>query len=357
VVAFAFAQGFAEIEASVYRRWDRDDPAHLAAAATDALEDCRELLAFDPAECLQWALDPGVVLPEQAWLFDFGQPAITVVRNADFRIDLLYWVENSTAVHDHITCGAFAAVLGDRLHGRYRFAGEERLGPWVETGRLSRLDLEVMRQGDARPLRPELIHDVFWLGKPSVTLVVRCAEHPGPTKRNPRSFWAPGLALVPKAHHETSLVSRRAEGLALMRMANPALYEDALRAVLDGSDPSLAYYAFTAAAVSSPEVLDTALDSLTQPNAVIPHLVEARAALVRRSHLGGLYTDDVESRLLVGLLWAEADLQGAGDMIAAVFPDESVGTVADAAVSALEDVDPDTAREVRAMFQPAPTAP
>ena len=357
MVAFPFAQGFAEMEASVYRCWDRDDDAHLADASTRALEDCRELLAFDPAECLQWALDPGVVLPEQAWQFDFGQPAITVVRNADFRIDLLYWVENSTAVHDHITCGAFAAVLGDRLHGRYTFAGEDRLGPWVETGRLSRVHLEVMRQGDARPLRPELIHDVFWLSKPSVTLVVRCAEHPGPTKRNPRSFWAPGLALVPKAHHETSLVSRRAEGLALMRMANQAMYEDALREILEGSDPSLAYYAFTAAAVSSPEVLDKALDSLTQPSPVIPHLVAARAQLVRRSHLGGLYTDDVESRLLVGLLWAEADLQGCSDAIAAAFPNESVEAVVDAGASALEDIDPDTARQVRAMFQPAPTSP
>jgi hypothetical protein len=94
-MAFPFAQRFAEVEASVYRCWDRDDEDHLAGAATRALEECRELLAIDPAECLQWALDSGVALPEQSWSFDFGQPAITVVRNADFRIDLLYWVENA----------------------------------------------------------------------------------------------------------------------------------------------------------------------------------------------------------------------------------------------------------------------
>ena len=352
-MAFPFAQRFAEVEASVYRHWDRDDEDHLAGAATQALEDCRELLAFDPAECLQWALDAGVVLPEQSWSFDFGQPAITVVRNADFRIDLLYWVENATAAHDHITCGAFTAVLGDRLHERYSFESEQRLGPWIETGQLSKLELEVMRQGDARPLRPELIHDVFWLSKPSVTLVVRCAEHPGAASRKPRSFWAPGLALVPKAHHDTSLVSRRAEGLALMGMANKAMYEDALRRILEGSDPSLAYYAFTAAAVSSPEALDGALDNLTSPNSVIPHLVQARTQIVRRSHLGGLYTDDDESRLLVGLLWAEAEVQACSDVIAAVYPNESVGTVVDAAVSALEAIDPDTARQTRALFQPA----
>ena len=161
-MAFPFAQRFAEVEASVYRCWDRDDEDHLAGAATRALEECRELLTFDPADCLQWALDAGVALPEQSWSFDFGQPAITVVRNADFRIDLLYWVENATAAHDHITCGAFSAILGDRLHGRYDFVGEQRLGPWIETGKLSKLEFEVMRQGDARPLRPDLIHDVFW---------------------------------------------------------------------------------------------------------------------------------------------------------------------------------------------------
>ena len=69
-----------------------------------------------------------MVLPEQSWTFDFGQPALTVVRNADFRIDLLYWIENTAATHDHITCGAFAAVHGDRLHGQYSFVGEQRLG-------------------------------------------------------------------------------------------------------------------------------------------------------------------------------------------------------------------------------------
>jgi hypothetical protein len=355
-VAFPFAQHFAEVEASIYRCWDRDDEAHLADAATGALDQCRDLLVFDPAECLQWALDGGVVLPEQSWSFDFGQPALTVVRNADFRIDLLYWIENASTIHDHITCGGFAAIHGDRLHGQYSFTGEQRLGPWMETGQLSRVELEVMRQGDARPLRPDLIHDVFWLSKPSVTLVVRCAEHPGATGRKPRSFWAPGLALVPKAHHDTSLVSRRAEGLALMRMANQAMYQDALCRTLESSDPSLAYYAFTAAAVSSPTALDEALKSLTRPNSVIPHLVQARTQIVRRSHLGGLYTGDRESRLLVGLLWAEADGQACRDAIAAVFPDQSVAAVVDGAVSALEDIDPDTARQARALFQPTTTA-
>ncbi len=355
-MAVPFAQRFTEIEASVYRCWDREDQAHLAHAATLALEDCRDLLAFDPAECLEWALAGDVALPEQSWSFDFGQPAVTVVRNADFRIDVLYWIENATPIHDHITCGAFAAVRGDRLHEQYSFTAEQRLGPWIETGTLSKLGLEVMREGDARPLRPDLVHDVFWLTKPSVTLVIRCAEHPGAAGRKPRSFWAPGLALVPKAHHDTSLVSRRAEGLALMRMANETMYQDALRRILDGADPSLAYYAFTAAAVGSPGALDNALDNLTRPNAVVPHLIRAREQIVRRSHLGGLCTGDDRSTLLVGLLWAEADVETSREAVAAVFPDESIGTVVDAAVAALDDVDPDTAGQARIQFQPATAA-
>ena len=356
-MAVPFAQHFAEIEASIYRCWDREDEAHLADAATLALEHCRDLLAFDPADCLQWALDPGVVLPAQSWAFDFGQPAITVVRNADFRIDLLYWIENTAATHDHITCGAFAAVHGDRLHAQYSFVGQQQLGPWIETGELRKIAFEVMLEGEARPLRPDLIHDVFWLSKPSVTLVVRCAEHPGGAGRKPRSFWAPGLALIPKAHHDTSIVSRRAEGLALMRMANESRYEQALCRILEGPDPSLAYYAFTAAAVSAPTVLDEALNGLTRPNPVLSHLVQARPQIVRRSHLGGLYSDDDESRLLVGLLWAEADPQACLDAIATVFPDESAATVVDDAVRALEDIEPDIARQARTLFQPAPTAP
>ena len=130
----------------------------------------------------------------------------------------------------------------------------------------------------------------------------------------------------------------------------------ALCRILEGSDPSLAYYAFTAAALRAPTILDDALDGLARPSPVVPHLVDARTQIVRRSHLGGLYTADDESRLVVGLLWADADPQACGDAIANLFPDESAATVVDAAVSALEGIDPDTAGEARTLFQPATTA-
>lgn len=344
-----FRQLFAEIEARIYRHWDREAPDHLATAATLALEQSPELLAFDAARCLQWALDEHAQLPEQSWTFDFGQPAITVTRNDDFRIDLLYWIENASAIHDHITCGAFSALHGQRLHGLYEFAAEERLGPWIETGRLTRKRFEVMREGDARPIRPDLVHDLFWLGKPSVTLVVRCADHPG-TNRKPRSFWTPGLALVPKAHHDTSLVSRRAEGLDLMRLANEDMYAEALARILEGNDPSLAYYAFTAAAVSSPNVLDTVLAGLTRPSAVIPHLALARPQVVRRPRFAGLYTADSASRLLVGLLWADADEAESRDAIEAAFPGENPETVIKTGVSALEEISPDSAEQARSLL-------
>ncbi|WDM15545.1 hypothetical protein J3S85_31025 [Streptomyces lavenduligriseus] len=345
----SFGQLFSEIEAAVYRHWDRSAEDHLSEAATRALSAHPELLDFDSADCLQWAIRDHSALPVQSWDFDFGQPAITVVRNKDFRVDLLYWLENASSIHDHITCGAFAAVLGDRLHGVYRFEVAEDLGPWVQRGKLERTTLEIMGEGDVRPIRPDLIHDLFWLGKPSVTLVVRCAEHPSHIGK-PRNYLSPGLAYVGKSHHHSSLVSRRAEALDLIRQADDEMYKDSLLSVLRGEDPSLAFFAFAGAALNSPGVLDASLDELQSDDApFLDLLVRTRRHIVRRSYFAGVYSAGEVSRLPIGLLWAEASTEDAHRLIDAAFPDEHPTTILKAAADELEDLAPEAAEQLRAL--------
>lgn len=349
-MASDFAQIFASLENSILQRWDRNSEDHLATAATAVLSDHRAVLDIDPGACLEWATHESSRLPEQTWTFDFGQPAITIARNRDFRIDLLYWIENASATHDHVTCGAFSAIYGDRLHAEYDFVGRERIGPAVEVGELSRTRMEVMRQGDARPIRPDLIHDLFWLMKPSVTLVVRCEHHPGTVGRKPRSFCEPGIAFVPKEHQDSSLVSRRVEALELMRMADSTMYRRALGNALEGADASLAYYAFIAAAVGAPAILDDVLSGISAPSAILENLKDSRQSIVRRSHLAGLYTADKESRLLVGLLWAGADEAMVRETLETVFPNTDPRSVIDAGATSLEQIAPDVAPMARRLL-------
>jgi hypothetical protein len=337
-----FAVRFHELERNVFKHWDRSDPDHLAGAATSALAAEPELLDFDAGECLAWAVCGSVELPTQSWQFDFGQPAITVARNDDFRIDLLYWLENASATHDHVTCGAFAAMLGERLHGIYQFHGERDLDPQVRLGDLRRTELGIMRESEICAIRPEFIHDLFWLEKPTVTLVIRCASHPEPP-RKPREYIAPGFAYVAKEHHETSRVDRQAEGLDLLRQASGERYADALLAAFESTDAALCYYAFLNAAIAAPEVLDSIVDRVASPSPAFTALLGARRELVRRSFFGGVYAPDEVSRLAAGLLWAGAAPDDATRILASLYPGQQPTVLMRAAADALEGLSSDAA--------------
>jgi hypothetical protein len=342
---------FHDIEKRVYRNWNLKDPGHLGRASVTALSENTYLQDFDAGACLSWAVGPGASdLPTQTWHFDFGQPAVTVIRNDDFRIDLLYWLENATAIHDHITCGAFAAVLGDRLHGIYDFNDQQDLDEHVQTGILRRTDFGLMREGDAHEIQPDFIHDLYWLGRPTVTLVVRCTNHePQPPK--PHEYITPGLAIIAKANQNTSLVSRLVEGLALLRQANLTLYAESLQSILESADASLAYYGFLDAAVAAPEALDSVLERVSAPGTALAHLIAARPELVRRSFFGGLYTGDPDAQLAAGLLWADAELKDAADIIRRLNPDDDPAAVLHRAADTYDSLSAQAASEVRALAQ------
>lgn len=344
-----FRLRFRDLEQKVYKHWNVKNPDHMASAAVAALSEDPDLIDFDAAECLAWALAQGEAdLPTQTWLFDFGQPAITVVRNDDFRIDILYWLENASPTHDHITCGAFAAVLGDRLHGIYEFDADRDLDPNVRVGSLRRNHFGVMRERDVCVIQPEFIHDVFWLGRPTVTLVVRCSHHPD-RRSKPRDYIGPGLAVVAKSNQETSRTSRLVEGLGLLRKARSPRYLESLQIIFTSPDATLAYYAFFDAAVAAPDSLDAVLERIQSPSALIERLLLGRDELVRRSFFGGLYTNDPDAQLAAGLLWADPECSEASTVIKLLHPGADPAAILDNAAVTYDDLSAEAAGAARAM--------
>lgn len=314
-----FASAFANIAEKITRLWDRGDPDHLVNAAVGALR-ATDLSAIDPSACLEWAVTSGA-LPPQSWDFDFGQPAVTVARTPDFRIDLLYWMENATAAHDHVTCGAFAALHGDRVHTEFSFAESKIFDDNLAGGSLTRTGIEIMRAGDVRQISPDLIHDVYWIQKPTATLVVRCESHPGP-RRIPREYWLPGLAYVMTPQQQTSLLRRQAEAITLLRKATPQRYRRVLATVLQEGAPGLAYRAYLDAAITAPDVLDEILGQTSRDDVLISLLDDCRPEFVRRSVLGGVFVRDRAVQMLTALGWAGAS---DADLHSLLTPDDRGG--------------------------------
>lgn len=121
----------------------------------------------------------------------FGQPAVTLQTNPHFEIEALFWHTATPAIHQHSFEGAFRLLSGRSVHCDYDFSAESELDG-VLTGELTRGQLAVLTPGEAIaiPKGAALIHSVFHIDTPSVTLVVRTPEDDIPE----RTYLPPGLA-------------------------------------------------------------------------------------------------------------------------------------------------------------------
>ena len=141
---------------------------------------------FSTTAIAEYVLDnPG--LPEQTRLDkDFGQPSVTLYRDARFHIDVLFWLAGSTAIHQHQFAGAFTLLAGSSLHGQYRFEPEREVLPDFRLGRIS-LRYEYLATGSVRPIRPgpEFIHSPLPTPRDarSCTLVVRTPDYKGAKRK------------------------------------------------------------------------------------------------------------------------------------------------------------------------------
>jgi hypothetical protein len=153
-------------------------------------------------------------LPEQDDLdARFGQPPLTVYRGRRFFIQVLFWVDGTTLIHQHNLCGAFAVLAGGSLHSRYRFTVRERVNARLLLGDTQLIDAERLAPADVRPITYDLIHSVFHLEEPSATVLVRTFTDALPTPQY--NYFPPHVALDP--YFREPVTTRRLQALGLLQ--------------------------------------------------------------------------------------------------------------------------------------------
>lgn len=299
------------------------DSSHLGRAAVEALSRHQDLLTFDPSACLHWLLT-SPRLPGQSWENNFGEPSVTVARRPGFRVDILYWTQNSLPTHKHVSCGAFAAIGGGRLHTSYNFDTADQIGDNIWTGKLTRLNTELMHAGDIREIQPGFIHDLYWVNTPSVTLSIRCDNHPGGQHELPLEYHWPGLAILNRVHQDDALVSKRVTGLRLMAKVDQNLYRQTLLNTLSEGSPLLAYHAFRDSllllhACSADDILAEAnrIDGLGAQLAAAAPLMRHR--MLFESIFCGA---NKRAQLLAGVLWTGIQDDALKSLLSEAFPNE-----------------------------------
>lgn len=189
---------------------------------------------------IRWALTNDAV-PEQDGASEFGQPPITVFHAPQFCIEILFWLEGTTCVHQHSFSGAFQVLSGSSIHSLYTFRKRKRVTSRLILGRLNLVKTEYLSAGDIRRIHAgdKFIHSLFHLDHPSVTLVIRTNHEPatGPQYEYHSPFFAVD------AFELQSLFKRRWQLLDLLQQASQQRYRAQLRNLVSTPDLERTYFA------------------------------------------------------------------------------------------------------------------
>lgn len=210
-----------ELGADLERKWEAAgfDLSVFPGICAEALETAQLHKTLAPTEIVESVFRGG--LPKQ---HDpqarFGQPPVTLYRGERFFIDVLFWVDGTTTIHDHSFSGAFQVLAGQSIETTFSFSERRDFGGHVKFGDLS-VQASVLRApGDVRavPAGPAYIHALFHLARPSVSLIVRTYKDPNPGRQY--AYSESGVAFDTQTEDEgRDLIVRVAE--MLRRTENP----------------------------------------------------------------------------------------------------------------------------------------
>jgi hypothetical protein len=261
----------------------------------------------------------------------FGEPPVMLYQAPRFYIEALFWFSGTTAIHQHSFSGAFAVLAGSSVHSHWRFAPERTINSRMLCGRLERVATEILRPGSVRPIYPgnRLIHQLFHLEMPSVTLVLRTTRE---NNHLPQfSYLLPGVAI--DTFDQDSLRRRRLIFLQSMARGQIDGLAEYARRMVESSDLETLYYTFSLLTQGKvdKELLDELYDIARQRHGETVDLIQQVCEGERRTHVVAALRakiSDPEARFLLALLMLMPDRDAIFETIRLQFPNaEPLGTI------------------------------
>jgi hypothetical protein len=154
----------------------------------------------------------------------FGQPELVVYDDPRFYIQILFWMEGTTDIHQHKFSGAFHVLDGSSIHSRFDFLEPQSISAHLRVGRLHMNETHLLETGSTVPIFSgrHYIHSLFHLDTPSATVVVRTHTDPG---TGPQFTYLPPHLAVDPFHHD-ALTQRRKQVLDLLEQTQDPGYPE-----------------------------------------------------------------------------------------------------------------------------------
>ncbi|MEW6129415.1 MAG: hypothetical protein AB1757_20410 [Acidobacteriota bacterium] len=173
-------QFFNQLGELIEQRWrdknyDETSFPEIAAAALNEMPPHRHI-ATDAI--LQWVQAKNNLPRQMDVEGRFGNPPITLYVGQRFYIDVYFWLDGTTSIHQHSFCGAFQVLQGSSIHSRYDFDLEQNINQHLATGQVQFKNVELLQVGGTRQIASgkQFIHALFHLDRPSATICVRTPQ-------------------------------------------------------------------------------------------------------------------------------------------------------------------------------------
>jgi hypothetical protein len=170
----------------------------------------------------------------------FGQPELIAFDNPRFYIQLLFWMDGTTDIHQHEFSGAFHVMHGSSIHAHYRFENAQSVTPHIRVGEVKMKEIELLETGRTVPIisGQSCIHSLFHLDSPSVTVVVRTHNDPGTGPQF--NYLPPHIAMDPV--QADTLTMRRKQLLDVLEQGDAAEYASLVQEMLGALDFERGFY-------------------------------------------------------------------------------------------------------------------
>lgn len=164
----------------------------------------------------------------------FGQPELIVFDQPRFYIQVLFWLDGTTDIHQHEFSGAFHVLAGSSVHSHFEFENPRPVTAHFRLGDLRWKGSQLLETGATVPIvsGPACIHSLFHLDTPSITVVVRTRSDPGTTPQF--TYLPPHVALDPV--QDDPLTMRRKQLLDALEQSGDPSYLDLVLTMLADLD-------------------------------------------------------------------------------------------------------------------------
>jgi hypothetical protein len=170
----------------------------------------------------------------------FGEPELIVYNHPRFYIQLLFWMDGTTAIHQHAFSGAFHVMLGSSIHAHYTFEKATPITPYMSVGDVRMTEIEILETGRTVPIASghQTIHSLFHLDSPSITVVLRTQHDPGTGPQF--NYHPPHMAIDPQ--HTDLLTLRRTQLLDVLEQTEDPAYAELVTQMLADLDFERGFY-------------------------------------------------------------------------------------------------------------------